>query len=107
MESLQAHACASDPLPLTISLYFMPSQSPQVPGTQHSELAQALMLFIPTAFDLIATVLMNVGLLSGQLDWKPCCSTCLYTLLSMPVPDGHNMHLELTMSLQSPLLCIR
>ncbi|KAL4445807.1 hypothetical protein ABPG77_009006 [Micractinium sp. CCAP 211/92] len=30
----------------------------------HSELAQALMLFIPTAFDLIATVLMNVGLLS-------------------------------------------
>lgn len=31
----------------------------------HSELAQALMLFIPTAFDLIATVLMNVGLLSG------------------------------------------
>ena len=23
------------------------------------------MLFIPTAFDLIATVLMNVGLLSG------------------------------------------
>ncbi|KAI3438585.1 hypothetical protein D9Q98_001009 [Chlorella vulgaris] len=39
-------------------------ESPQVPGTQHSELAQALMLFIPTAFDLIATVLMNVGLLS-------------------------------------------
>lgn len=31
----------------------------------HSELAQALMLFIPTAFDLVATVLMNVGLLSG------------------------------------------
>jgi hypothetical protein len=34
-------------------------------GEGHSELAQALMLFIPTAFDLIATVLMNVGLLSG------------------------------------------
>ncbi|PRW59396.1 Solute carrier family 35 member F6 isoform B [Chlorella sorokiniana] len=33
-------------------------------GPKHSELAQALMLFIPTAFDLIATVLMNVGLLS-------------------------------------------
>lgn len=37
----------------------------QAPGAQHSELAQALMLLIPTAFDLIATVLMNVGLLSG------------------------------------------
>ncbi|EFN57441.1 hypothetical protein CHLNCDRAFT_142917 [Chlorella variabilis] len=36
----------------------------QAPGAQHSELAQALMLLIPTAFDLIATVLMNVGLLS-------------------------------------------
>lgn len=36
--------------------------APRVNG--HSELAQALMLFIPTAFDLIATVLMNVGLLS-------------------------------------------
>ncbi|KAL4425802.1 hypothetical protein ABPG75_009818 [Micractinium tetrahymenae] len=34
------------------------------PKNGHSELAQALMLFIPTAFDLIATVLMNVGLLS-------------------------------------------
>ena len=34
-------------------------------GGGHSELAQALMLFIPTSFDLIATVLMNVGLLSG------------------------------------------
>lgn len=34
-------------------------------GEGHSELAQALMLCIPTAFDLIATVLMNVGLLSG------------------------------------------
>jgi hypothetical protein len=35
------------------------------PNNKHSELQQALMLFIPTAFDLIATVLMNVGLLSG------------------------------------------
>ncbi|PSC76686.1 Solute carrier family 35 member F6 [Micractinium conductrix] len=33
-------------------------------GPRHGELAQALMLFIPTAFDLVATVLMNVGLLS-------------------------------------------
>lgn len=40
----------------------------------HSELAQALMLFIPTAFDLVATVLMNVGLLSGA---PMCAWTCL------------------------------
>ena len=33
-------------------------------GPRHSELHQALMLSIPTFFDLLATVLMNVGLLS-------------------------------------------
>lgn len=43
----------------------LPEGVPAAP--KHSELAQALMLFIPTAFDLIATVLMNVGLLSGAL----------------------------------------
>lgn len=42
-----------------------PRQTAAPGGPKHSELAQALMLFIPTAFDLIATVLMNVGLLSG------------------------------------------
>ncbi len=32
------------------------------------------MLFIPTAFDLIATVLMNVGLLSGELGSERCAA---------------------------------
>lgn len=33
-------------------------------GKEQSEWKQTLMLAIPTAFDLVATVLMNVGLLS-------------------------------------------
>ena len=33
-------------------------------GKERSEWKQTLMLAIPTAFDLVATVLMNVGLLS-------------------------------------------
>jgi drug/metabolite transporter (DMT)-like permease len=36
----------------------------EVPQKQRSELREALMLSIPTVFDLIATVLMNIGLLS-------------------------------------------
>jgi len=54
-----SQTCAGTLPPLQI-----PKQEP-APKSGHSELAQAAMLFIPTAFDLIATVLMNVGLLSG------------------------------------------
>lgn len=62
-----------------------PGQTAAPGGPKHSELAQALMLFIPTAFDLIATVLMNVGLLSGAVAGcrvqeaqpvVPLCSSC-------------------------------
>lgn len=38
--------------------------SVQRPPSSHSELKQALLLTIPTAFDLVATILMNVGLLT-------------------------------------------
>ena len=38
-----------------------PSQA--APPPPHSELVQCLLLSIPTAFDLVATILMNVGLL--------------------------------------------
>ena len=49
--------------------------SEEEPSTKpvHSELKQVLLLSIPTFFDLVATVLMNVGLLSGgRLQLSAC-----------------------------------